>query len=245
MGRLTGIADIFIPRVCITCGRKLLMNESHLCLYCLADIPLTHFWKMSHNPMADRFNALICQSGNDSGESYARACSLFFFEDDSRYRQILYDIKYKGNIAAGRYFGTMLGRRIVSSGLFGDVDVVVPVPLHWRRKWKRGYNQAEVIAGAIAAELGVPLRADLLRRTRPTGTQTRLGIDEKKSNVQGAFRTNSTAIRALHTTPRHILIVADVFTTGSTLHACFVALREVFSQSVRISVATLGFVGEV
>ena len=115
--------------------------------------------------------------------------------------------------------------------------------MHWRRKWKRGYNQAEVIAGAIAAELGVPLRADLLRRIRHTGTQTRLGIDEKKSNVQGAFRTNSTAIRALHTTPRHILLVDDVFTTGSTLHACFVALHEVFPPSVRISVATLAYVG--
>ena len=242
---LKAALDIFLPRICLVCGRKLLLNEAHICLHCLADMPQTHFWSRSHNPMADRFNELSSKDESLVGERYSYASALFFFEDDSPYRQILYDIKYNGNIAAGRYFGSMLGGRIGSSEIFSDVDIVVPVPLHWRRKWKRGYNQAEVIAGSIAAQLGVPLRADLLRRTRHTGTQTKLEIEAKKSNVLGAFEVSAKCISVLDPSPKHILLVDDVFTTGSTLFACFKALRSVFPPSVRISVATLGFVGEV
>ena len=242
---LKAALDIFLPRICLVCGRKLLLNEAHICLHCLADMPQTHFWSRSHNPMADRFNELSSKDESLIDERYSYACSLFFFEDDSSYRRILYDIKYNGNLSAGRYFGSMLGGRMASSEIFSDVDIVVPVPLHWRRKWKRGYNQAEVIAGSIAAQLGVPLRADLLRRTRHTGTQTRLDIEAKKSNVAGAFEVSPKCIWAPDPSPKHILLVDDVFTTGSTLFACFKALRSVFPPSVRISIAALGFVGEV
>lgn len=244
---MKAILDIFLPRVCITCGRKLFLDESFLCLHCLADIPMTHFWERSHNPMGDRFNGLISQSDRQAGERYAYACALFFFENESPYRHIPYNIKYGGRTDVGRYFGQMLGRRMAASGFFGDVDCIVPVPLHWRRKWKRGYNQAEVIARGVAAELGVPVRTDLLRRTRHTDSQTRLEVEEKKANVNGAFKA---VLPASGTSPaqssvlRHILLVDDVFTTGSTLFACFTALREVFPPSVRISVATLAFVGE-
>ena len=206
-------------------------------------MPQTHFWSRSHNPMADRFNELSSKDESLVGERYSYASALFFFEDDSSYRRILYDIKYNGNLSAGRYFGSMLGGRMASSEIFSDVDVVVPVPLHWRRRWKRGYNQAEVIAGSIAAQLGAPLRADLLRRTRHTGTQTRLDIEAKKSNVHGAFEASSKCLSSMGHRPKHILLVDDVFTTGSTLFACFKALRSVFPPSVRISIATLAYVG--
>lgn len=240
---LKAVSDIFLPRTCIVCGRKLLLHEEHLCLYCLADMPRTHFWSSDHNPMADRFNARIQEHDLVAGERYAYACALFFYRDSSPYRNILYDLKYKGNISVGRYFGWMLGRKLSSSRMFHDVDCIVPVPLHWRRRWKRGYNQAEVIASAIASGTGIPLHADLLRRIRHTGTQTKLATEDKRINVRGAFEVGSGLEAAADPGFSHILIVDDVFTTGSTLLACFVALRSVFPPSVRISVATLGFVG--
>ena len=120
--------------------------------------------------------------------------------------------------------------------------MIIPVPLHWSRRWKRGYNQAEEIASGVAAEAGVPLRTDILYRCRRTTTQTKLDIEGKARNVAGAFALRKGSIPS-DTMPRHILLIDDVFTTGSTLHACFVALREVFPAGVRISVATLGFVG--
>ena len=232
--------DMFLPRTCIVCGRKLNLDEKYLCLHCASDLPLTRFGLMNHNPMADRFNEIIQKRSDDSWrrEAYAFASALFFYEDESGYRHIPHQIKYMGNISAGRHFGRMLGRELLFAEWVSDVDMIIPVPLHWRRRWSRGYNQAEIIAEGVSAELGVPMRKEILKRTRLTQTQTRLEVIEKAENVAGAFK-----VEVPVTGLKHILLIDDVFTTGSTLHACFQALREVYPYPVRISVATLGFVG--
>lgn len=236
------LADLLLPRVCLVCERKLGLHEEHICIYCLADMPLTHFWERIHNSMADKINGLIqkglCSNGFGVREPYAYAAALFFFQNESDYRHILYNLKYMGNTSAGEHFGKMLGHRMAKAGHFKDVDVVIPVPLHWTRKWSRGYNQAECIAKTLTIELGAQLRTDILRRHRKTSTQTRLGIEQKSKNVQGAFE----AI-APESIPKHILLIDDVFTTGSTLFACYQALRKAYPQGVRISFATLGYVG--
>ncbi len=243
---LEAAADILLPRQCITCGQKLLVNEKHLCLECLSDLPQTYFWTMSHNPMADKFNEVIQKTLEDIGhEPYAYAAALFFYHSEADYRLIPYQIKYHGNIKAGLYFGRMLGTRLASSEIFNDVDVVIPVPLHWTRRWKRGYNQAEIIASSVAEAMGVTMRIDLLKRKRHTKTQTKMEIEEKARNVSGAFAIDMTAMKEIMkngNTIHHILLLDDVFTTGSTLMACFQALRSIFPATVRISVATLGFV---
>lgn len=242
---LRSAADLLLPRVCIVCGCRLLRHESHICLSCLMDMPQTRFWDISRNPMADRFNELIEKGLEDGSERYAYAAALFLYHNEAGYRHIPYQIKYHGNTAAGEYFGKMLGKNLASSSSWADIDMIIPVPLHWARQWKRGYNQAEVIASAIASEIGVPMRTDILKRRRRTRTQTRLDIEGKARNVAGAFSVSEDAAVIFRGggNVRHILIVDDVFTTGSTLHACFRALRSVFPPSVRISVATLGFVG--
>ena len=242
------LADLMLPRTCLVCGRKLGLQEEHLCLYCLAEMPRTYFWDRSHNSMADKINGII-QEGIEASvpdgntdrrmpERYAYACALFFFQDESDYRNILYSLKYGGNTAVGEHFGKMLGCKMASAEHFADVDAVIPVPLHWTRRWKRGYNQAECIAEAVAHELGAELHTDILYRRRRTSTQTKVDVKHKRRNVLGAFE----AVKNDHE-PSHILLVDDLFTTGATLYACYTALREAFPPSVRISVATLAFVG--
>lgn len=261
------VMDFFLPRRCVVCDRVLDSTEKHLCEHCWSDIPYTYHWTMRSNPMADRFNELIQQmleSARSQGpvhnvghERYAYACALFFYRAESDYRNITRSIKYLGRLDVGRTFGRLLGDRLKSSRMFSDVDAVIPVSLHWTRQWKRGYNQAEIIASGVAESLGTPLRRDILKRHRRTKTQTRLEIDEKTANVKDAFgvakefrhegpESSCTLLKNNVTPPvfRHILLVDDVFTTGSTMLACFTALRAVFPPEVRISVATLGFVGE-
>ena len=211
------------------------------------DMPLTRFWERSHNPMADKFNEVIQDSIEAGGphESYAYAAALFLYHSEAGYRHIPYQIKYHGNLKAGEHFGTMLGKKLAISPLWLDINMIIPVPLHWTRQWKRGYNQAEVIARAAAEALGVPVRTDILMRKRRTKTQIKLDIKGKAQNVAGAFAVSEDA-RAIFRnggTVRHIVLLDDVFTTGSTLGACFRALRSVFPPTVRISVVTLGYVG--
>jgi ComF family protein len=245
---------LLVPRKCIVCEKTMEISEKHLCHECLEDLPCTYYWLRKFNPMADRFNVLI-QKELESHIDYAFAAALFFYRSESGYSQISRQLKYHGNIPAGQFFGRKLGRAIASAEHFANVDAVIPVPLHWTRKWSRGYNQAEIIAREVAAELGAELRTDILKRSRRTRTQTKLSVEGKATNVQGAFSVRPGFVKARTAgnlqknkpTPsdlKHLLLIDDVFTSGSTLHACFTALRSVFPPSVRISVATLAFVGD-
>ena len=289
----TALLDLAMPRRCIACGCPLGLRERFLCLPCMADFPFTHHWDLSHNPMADKFNALIqkdLDSSSGSGtslsvscsthpspdrlsanppvlcsfgpppadsageplrqhEPYAFAAALFFYNSASDYRRIPWHLKYEGGLAAGRHFARMLGERLAASPQFADVDVVIPVPLHWTRQWRRGYNQAEVIARELASALGAELRTDILRRSRRTRTQVRLPMAAKASNVRGAFSITRNVRESSpgcgSNFPRlvtHVLLVDDTFTTGSTLNACRTVLRQAFPLPTRISVATLAYV---
>ena len=223
--------------------------------------------------MADKFNALIqkwvedgltarengCLAASEgcipTRENYAYAAALFFYRTDSGYSNISRQLKYHGDIPTGRCFGRMLGEKIAVAEHFKDVDAVIPIPLHWTRKWSRGYNQAEILASEVAAAIGAPLRTDILERRRRTRTQTKLTIEGKAANVKGAFRVRAHIRQSLNSNTKkadapvisdlkHLLIIDDIFTTGSTALACYCALREVFPPSIRISIATLGFVGQ-
>ena len=243
---LKSVADVLLPRVCAVCERKLNFEEKNLCLFCLSELSQTFFWERKRNAMADKFNVLIERGVDDylTGgrlERYAYAVALFFYDGKGDYRKITQQLKYHANLGVGREFGRMLGQRICEARHFEDVDVVIPVPLHWTRKWKRGYNQAEVIAGEVARQLGVGLRTDILKRSRRTRTQTKVDPVKKAENVRGAFTVNAERLR--EEKYMHILIVDDVFTSGSTLHNCFLALRAALPVSVRISVAALAYVG--
>ena len=232
------VADVVIPRHCAVCGRKLLVNEKFLCIFCLDDMPLTYNWNLVRNPMADRYNDIVRRTVAGYGP-YAFAAGLFFFRGETGWRNICHELKYGGNLRIGRHFARMLGAKLASAAMFGNVDTVIPVPLHRFRKWRRGYNQAEVIAAEVAGALGADMRSDILMRKRRTASQTELDMQGKIENVAGAF-----TCRKIPQNAKHILLIDDVFTSGATLGACHAALREVLPPEVRISAATLAVTPE-
>lgn len=244
---ISAMVDLVLPRTCAVCGRTLAVEERHLCSSCAADIPLTYNWNMATNEMADKFNALIQRDLEDSEEfvyePYSHAAALFFYKSGSEFREITRQLKYHGNVGMGRWAAKLLAEKLAGSELYSDVDLVVPVPLHWSRYYRRGYNQAAIIAEVLAAELGAGFEPRILRRRRRTRTQTHLSVSEKTMNVAGAFALNPGKAEK-HRGVHHVLLVDDVFTTGSTLNESRKALRTAFGPETRISIATLGYVGQ-
>ena len=141
------LGDLIMPRACLACGCRLGMRERHLCLSCAADVPYTRFWMAPHNPLADRFNAVLERHRGTEPMDYAYAAALIYYK--GAYRSIPRALKYQGDLAAGRHYGALLGRRLAAAPHFADIDLVIPVPLHWTRLRARGYNQAEVLARAL------------------------------------------------------------------------------------------------
>ena len=212
---LRAILDLFLPRECLACGCRLGLRERHLCLACAADVPYTYHWLSTHNPLADRFNAVLERHRPaDERMDYAYAAALMHYKGP--YRAIPRALKYHADLAAGRFYGGLLGRRLATAPHFADVDLIIPVPLHWTRRRSRGYNQAEILAQAIcdafyhsegtegacpchSEETGgrrknlhpsVQCRSDILVRARRTRTQTKLTVEQKARNVASAFQVS-------------------------------------------------------
>jgi ComF family protein len=129
----------------------------------------------------------------------------------------IYSLKYHGLRRLAEPLGDRLAQTWQAAGL--HADMIVPVPLHPERLAERGYNQAELLAGALAERLALPMRDDVLVRVRATPSQVHLHPAERRNNVHGAFACG------LELTGSHVLLIDDVCTTGATLEACAATLR--------------------
>lgn len=145
---------------------------------------------------------------------------------DGVLRELIHLYKYAGMRPLAGPLGDLLGLALPRDQRF---DLVVPVPLHWRRRWSRGFNQSELLARDVARRCGIPV-ANIVRRTRATDVQAGLSNSRRRRNVAGAFRVKTTDAAA----GRRILLVDDVMTTGATASACAAALKRAGAKSVAL-----------
>lgn len=141
-------------------------------------------------------------------------------------REALHQLKYRGRTVLAEPLGDLMAAYWIQHPL--SADVVVPVPLHAARLRERGYNQAALLARALARRVGLPLDERTLIRQRATASQVDLDVSRRKENVRGAFCCSDRTLAG-----RRVLLVDDVCTTGATLEACAVALYEGGARSVQ------------
>lgn len=141
-------------------------------------------------------------------------------------RELIHLYKYGGVVPLAHYFGGLLSLALPREQRF---DAIVPMPLHWRKRWQRGFNQSELLAREIARRWDVPVR-HLLRRKRATVPQAGLTNAKRRANVQGAFALR----RAGDLTGQRILLVDDVITTGATASACGRLLRRAGAAQITV-----------
>ncbi len=222
--RLHDVVALLFPERCHACGNALVGEQGGLCTTCQLHLPITDYAMRPANPAEMRLAGRI---------PFVAATSYLLFSHGNGTQHLIHAIKYHHAIQLARQLGRRLGATLCESGRFDEVDVIVPVPLHRRRQRHRGYNQSLLICQGIADEFPRPLAWRALCRKVDTGTQTNLSRKQRADNMKGVFALRNAEVFA----SKHVLLVDDVLTTGATLEACWLALKDV--PGIRISFATL------
>lgn len=243
---IEALCRLVYPEQCLVCGGLLGLGARHFCPGCREGLP----WVGEH--ACSRCGAPVgLHASTAQGCARCRSRHLAF-------RRAVAPLRYQG-VARDLILAFKLGRRASLSYVLGEIlcgylaegglsqaaDLVVPVPLHWRRRVSRGFNQAALIALEVATRFRLPLAHRLLVRRRATVSQTALSGLGRGANVRGAFavRPAAGALRRLlrrEAGPRsllgkRVLLVDDVFTTGATVHECARVLREAGAAEVLVA----------
>jgi ComF family protein len=212
---------LFYPHHCCGCGTDLLGKADLLCIKCISRLPHTHFEKYPGNPIERLFHGRIAVKA---------AHSAFYFSKGQLVQRLIHQLKYNNNQAIGEWMGTFVGNTLLRSSRFSGTDYLVPLPMHPRKEFKRGYNQAVLICQGLAKAMNVPVLKNNIVRSHATETQTHKHRIERWENVYGSFAVNDPQQLA----GRHILLVDDVLTTGATLEACAQTISRVAGTSISI-----------
>lgn len=221
--------SLFFPNYCLGCGEPLTRGEELLCTFCLFHLPRTFFHQDPGNPAARVFWGRV---------RLEMASSFLFFHKGGNVQKLMHQLKYQGKKEIGHYLGALYGYELGDTLPFRDAAVIVPVPLHPRKRRKRGYNQSQCFAEGLAGALNIPVEGNCLFRRQDSGTQTRKSRFERWENVEDIFGIRDPEKLA----GKHILLVDDVITTGATIEACATVLLAL--KGTRVSAVSIAFASE-
>jgi ComF family protein len=229
--------DLLYPRNCVRCGAPSPDPMRYLCWDCLSDTPKVEppFCVLCGDPVAgDIQHDYTCFSCAREKPSFDQARSAVRY--DGAVGDALRALKYANALWVVQDMAELIFACIQAEYPGFLFDAVTAVPLHPPRRRERGFNQSALLGEVVARRLRVPFRGGLVRRVRPTVTQTGLTASQRTANVCGAFRIGLFARPA----GLKILLVDDVMTTGATVNACAHALKKGGAGSVHVVTVARG-----
>lgn len=221
---LKGVVNLIWPDVCEVCGCTLVKGEKVICLGCRLKLPRTNLhtqeFSLIHHRLAGRV-------------PIERAAGYFYYYRSDSFTRLIHAAKYNGRPNVARYLAREYAGEIKNDGFFSGIDLILPVPLHRFKLWKRGYNQTEYLARGLKDATGIAIGSNLVA-TRGHSTQTRKGSYMRWLNTRNIYEVAHPG----ELEGKHILVVDDVITTGATLLACCEAIHR-SAPTATISVLTL------
>ena len=225
-----GILHLIYPACCHFCGRSL-TADGPFCDSCRDGLFTDPFAACPRcAATVGPFAVLDGRCSHCREEAFSFDAALRLGSYDGLLREAVLRMKHHAGEGMAELFGEEWAEQARSAFHTLGVDALVPVPLHWRRRWRRGYNQSEAVAHGLAARLRLPCQPSWLRRTRATPMQPSLTLAERRENVRGAFAAT------LSLRGRTLLLVDDVMTTGATASEAARALRTAGADRIVVAV---------
>lgn len=224
----TSLFDDFIsliyPEICLGCNNPLLKHEQCICSICQFHITKTNHFKTKDNNLQKLFWGKI---------QLNHAAALYEFVKDSPLQKMIHALKYEENKEVGIYLGKQIAYEIGESEFLKNIDYIIAVPLHPKKEKLRGYNQSMCIAKGIQEIMKTEIDSTTLQRTVDTESQTKKNKYSRWVNVGEVFQIAD--VEKLKN--KHILVIDDVVTTGSTLESFAHTLQQI--KGIKVSIVTI------
>lgn len=226
--------SIFYPIKCPVCGKLLGGKRIACCEACRKDLPVITGARCYRcgKPLQDEEQE-YCMDCRKRQHFYTKGLALWTY--NAHLKQVIYRFKYKNHRVYASYFGRELVRHHYRELLGWQADMLVPVPLHQKRRRQRGFNQATLLAGEIARCIKVPVREDVVVRVRNTTPQKKLNDKERQKNLKSAFKIKENSVKL-----KKIILVDDIYTTGTTVDAIAQLLEQAGAAKIYVLTLCIG-----
>jgi len=220
--------DFVAPHICLIC-KDLIKSDKvkrsrYICNKCLDNLTLAPDYLHINNE-------LMVNLGKDN-IYIDNAYSLYSTREDKGFLEVIHSLKYYSKRNIGVEFGELLWRKIKMENTV-NYDFIIPVPIHIAKKRERGFNQSDFIGKGVSKASTIPMNVKIIKRNRYTVSQTKLHLDERKTNVRDVF----VVVTPNEAIGKSFLIVDDVLTTGSTLNSIARILKD--AGAARVDIGTL------
>jgi competence protein ComFC len=222
--------NLIYPLKCVVCNLPISLEElksEFLCSFCLKKI------KFIIPPVCEKCgrpsNSPICSECNKKHNfSFEKAFSVALYE--GIWKELIHLFKYNKNDRLDKFLAEFLVELILNNPYLKESDSIIPVPLHRWDRWKRGYNQTHLLAYWVSSMTGIPIWANNLIKHKKIPSQTTLSGKDRLKNIKGAFIVKKPKILK----NKKVLLIDDVFTTGSTVNECSKVLLEAKASQVNV-----------
>lgn len=221
---LPSLISIFYPRICLSCKELLLKKEHMICSECYHHLTFTDLHQIKENALHQLFYGRI---------QLVHASAILYFNKGNVAHKIIHQLKYKGEQEIGALLASLYETELLSIHQNAKFDVIIPIPLHPKKLKLRGYNQLTTFGNEISNILKIPTEENLLLKQKETTTQTIKKKDERTIMDTDIFYLNKPEKFA----NKHILLIDDVVTTGSTLENALISLSKI--ENVKLSIITM------